>query len=803
MLKTLLNASLRSFRKQRLFGSINVFGLSVGLACTFLITIYVQHELAYDQHHPNADRLYRVTSEMQLGEEHSHYARAAAIVKTALQETDSDVEAITRLDQADPVVKVGEEVFIGERFFYTDDTFFDVFGIEFLAGATLTTMDQVVLTASTATRYFGGADAAVGQPLRLGDDEAQYTVVGVVPDVTEASHLQYDVLAQRALTEDEQQSGGIAWLSGINFPTYLRLRPDADPGAVEARLATRVEDEAGELARQFNGSIELHLQPVTDIHLHSQHTTAEIGPIGNGLYVLVFGVVALIVLLIASINFTNLATARALDRAREVGVRKALGAVRGQLIRQFLTETVLLTGAAFAIALGLAWLLLPAFASLTGHSVGWGDALRGVAVMAVVVPVVALLAGAYPAAVLSKYEPVRVLRGRFSHSASGLMLRRGLVVTQFVLSIILVTGLLVVQDQLAYAQQEQLGFEKEHVVVLPLRPDAGIRAQQNPFKSAVLASTSVAHAALTDHYPAGDGSSDGFAIPAGRSDEEGVHMQMYIADYDFLPTLGMTLSEGRVHDNALPTDSLAYLVNQTAARQAGFARLEEAAFEDLDVDENGATTRERHAVIGIVDDFHLESFRKPIQPLLIRVGEGDFTYDYLLVRTQPGALEPALADLELAWAEFSSGTPFSPSFLDQEFEAQYRQEAQMAKVFSYFTGLAVLIACLGLLGLSAHAASQRRKEIGVRKVVGASVSSLVGLLAWDFARPVLLAVLIAAPIAYLASERWLSAFAYRIDLGAGPFVVAGGVALAVALLTVSSQALRAATSDPIRALRAE
>ncbi|MDX1530194.1 MAG: FtsX-like permease family protein, partial [Rhodothermales bacterium] len=401
------------------------------------------------------------------------------------------------------------------------------------------------------------------------------------------------------------------------------------------------------------------------------------------------------------------------------------------------------------------------------------------------------------------YEPVRVLRGRFSRSTSGLALRRGLVVTQFALSVVLVAGAFVVQEQLAFARQGALGFDREHVVVLPLRPDAGIRAAERPFKAAVLQSPHVEHATLTDQYPAGSGSTDSVIIPTGKSEEEGVHVQFYLSDYDLLPTLGMELAAGRGFDPALPTDSAAFLVNETAARMAGLTDLETASLDLLDGPAE-AIERQPRRVIGIVEDFHFQSFREAIQPLVIRLPDDPaFPYDYLLARVRPGALEPALADLEAAWSAFSSGTPSAPSFLDAEFDHLYRQEARMAEAFGWFTGLAVLIACLGLLGLSTYAAEQRRKEIGVRKVLGATAPQIVRLLAWDFARPVLLAVVLAVPVAWLVADRWLSAFAYRIDLGPVPFVAAGAAALAVALFTVGVQTVRAASADPVKALHSE
>jgi putative ABC transport system permease protein len=806
MLKNYLLVALRAFRKQRLFGFINVFGLAVGLACAFLIALYVRHERAYDRHHEHAGRIYRITSEVFLAGENEHFARAASGVGAAMKASDPGVEEVVRLWGADPVIAAGTQQFFGERFYFADASFFRVFTAPFVAGEPSTALaapNQVVLTESAARRYFGESPA-LGQTIRLGSEvrrDTPYEVVGVVEDVPETSHLHYDVLASMANRLPEEPTGPDAWVSQINYLAYVLLRPGTGAEAVEARAQGLVEANVGDVLRQFNATYRLHLQPLTDIHLHSAGLTAEVGAPGDVTYVVVFTSVAFIVLLIACINFMNLATARALDRAREVGLRKALGADRGQLVRQFLAETFVLTLIALALAVGLAWAMLPVFNDLTGRTLTPAGTFGALGLLALAAPAVGLLAGAYPAFVLSAYDPTETLRGRFRAGRSGLALRRGLVVTQFALSVVLVTGSLVVQRQLAYARQERVGFDREHVVVLPLRPDEGIRAQEAAFKAAVLGSSAVASASLTDGYPASPVSSDEVFVPSGRPDDEGVHLWIYESDFDLLSTLGMEIAAGRALDPRRGTDSSAYLVNETAARLLDLQRLEGAELDELQEGPEGP--RVAHPLVGIVRDFHLESFRHPIRPLIIRVPPADFRYDYLVVRARAGRLDDAFAHLRQTWAAFSSGSPFSPSFLDEEFGALYRSERQLGKAFGYFTVLATLIACLGLLGLSAYATEQRTKEIGVRKVLGASVPRLVALLSRDFLKLVVVAFVVAVPVAYLATHRWLEGFTYRVDLGVWPFVLAGLLAVAVAFLTVSLYTVRAAATDPVKALRYE
>ena len=767
-----------------------------------LIGLYVQHERSYDRHHPDADRLYRLTSEIRLSGEQTHVARSAAITGRVLEEVDPNVEAVARLAEADPIVRVGTETFLREQTFYADPAFFDVFSLPFVDGnvtQALTAPGQAVLTETAAHRYFGDADA-LGQTVEIGPRADAFEIVGVVPDVPEATHLHYDVLLSMRSHLPEEPQGPPAWVSDMNYLTYLRLQPSAQPEALEAHLARLVEAATGDLLRQFNAVYTVHVQPVTDIHL-GPSLADEAEPGGSALYVYVFASVALIVLLIACINFTNLATAQALDRAREVGLRKALGAERQQLGRQFLAESFVVTTLAAGLAVSLAWGLLPAFNSLTGRALTYSDTLGMLGWLALAVPIVALIAGSYPAFVLSAFRASETLRGRFRSSRSGLVLRRGLVVAQFTLSVMLVAGSFVVQRQLSYARSQQLGFSREQVVILPLRPDEGVRAQASAFKAALLESSSIASATLTDQYPSSGDDNNSTYIPTGKPGDAGLMLTIYTADFDFLTTLGMEVAEGRALDARLPTDSSAFLVNETAARLLGFSDAETANLDEIIDPES--MERVTHPVVGFVRDFHYESFHHAIQPVLLQVGEAGFRYDYALVRARAGALDEALAHLDATWARFSSGTPLDVSFLDAEFEALYRNDQQLARAFGYFTILAILIACLGLLGLSAYAARQRRKEIGVRKVLGAGVPGLMVLLARDFARPVVLAVVLGVPLAYLAAGHWLESFAYQVPLGPVPFVLAGVLSLAVAVATVSLYTLRAARANPVDTLRSE
>ncbi|HLA63084.1 MAG TPA: FtsX-like permease family protein, partial [Rhodothermales bacterium] len=410
---------------------------------------------------------------------------------------------------------------------------------------------------------------------------------------------------------------------------------------------------------------------------------------------------------------------------------------------------------------------------------------------------VAVLAGAYPALVLSSYRPDEALRGRARVGLRGLVLRRGLVVTQFVLAVVLVSGAFVVQRQLGYMRAQRLGFDSEQVVVLPLGPYEGVRARGAAFKDALLASGSVEAVTLTDQYPSRDDGNNQVFLPAGQPDEAGVMLWTYDADADFVRTLGLDVAQGRDFDARRGTDSAAFLLNEAAFRQMGFTDVETAEVVDL-----SPAGRVTHPVAGVVRDFHVASLHHAIVPVIIRLGD-EAGADYALVRVRPGQIDAALAHLRRTWAQFSNGSPFDPSFLDQEFAALYQSDRRLGRAFAAFTVLATLIACLGLLGLSAYSTGQRRKEIGVRKVLGAGVPGLVGLLARDFARPVLLALVLAAPVAYLAAERWLSSFAYRTPLGPGPFVLASVLALTVALATVGLYTVRAARADPVSSLRGE
>ena len=797
MLKNYLVVALRSLRKHRLYAFINVAGLAVGLACCLLIARYVQHERAYDRHHAHADRIYRLTSETGVAGTRSHFAAAAPPMAAVFQAEFPEVERAVRiLAEEAATVQVGQNRFEERRLYYADPTLFDVFTVPLLAGdprTALSAPNQVVLTRSTARRYFGNA-SPLGRSI-LVDGDVPYQVTGVAEDVPITAHFHYDLIASMASLGLDESTAPDAWVSDIGYATYLLLRPGTDVDVLTRKAAALVEATIGEMMRNFDATYVLHLQPLLDLHLHSQKE-GELEPTGDAMYVTVLSLVAAFILLLAGINFVNLTTARSADRAREGGMRKALGAHRRQLVGQFLAETMLLAGLAVALAVVLAAVALPAFSALAGRTLTLWDGTLVLALVGALV-LVGLVGGAYPAFYLSAFQPARTLRGGAGPGERGVALRRGLVVLQFTVSVALIVGTLVVEQQLRFARSERLGFAQEHVLVLPAEADPRIAARQDAFKAAVLTSPAVVSASLSEVYP-GSTTGNAVLVPAGRPDVESVHFWIYQADFDLLNTLGMELVSGRGFDPALPTDSGAVLINETAARQLGWTEPDDHALVGLA--EPGPAGRVTMPVIGIVRDFHFESFRQPIRPVVFRAHA---LYDHLLVRVQAGRLDQALADLEATWATFAPGTPFAYRFLDTEFGALYRADQQFGRAFRYFAGLAVFIACLGLFGLAAYTAERRTKEIGVRKVLGASAAGIVALLSRDFARLVLVAVLIAAPTAYFAMDRWLAGFAYRVELAPDVFIAAGAIALGVALLTVSAHALRAAYADPVKALRCE
>ena len=812
MLTNYLKIAWRTLQRHRSYTFINVAGLGVGLACCLLILGYVQHELSFDRFHPHRDRLYRVALEQLSQNQATASVETPPILAETLVRDFPEVVHATRLWRdwsGRMALRYGTQRFFEDGVLFADSNFFEVFGFRLLRGDPRTVLASpfsILLTETTAAKYFGSEDP-MGKTITLREpsdrDLFEYRVTGIVADPPAASHLRFDFLASYA---SQRASRSETWLGADYFDplTYVVLRPGADPAALEARfpgliqryVAPQFEENRGLSLAQFQAAgngFRYFLQPVPRIHLHSD-LAGELQPNGDATYVVLFGTVALFILLLAGINFTNLATAQSAGRAREVGVRKVLGSQRRQLVGQFLTESVLLSLAALLLAVTLVHLLMLAFDRLTGISLSLPD-------LAILLPgllafglFTGLLAGLYPAYFLSGFPPVAVLK-RSRQGPRSSALRNSLVVFQFAVSILLIAGTLVVYNQMDYMRSKKLGFRTDQVVVIEGAEVLG--RQGETFRQRLRDHAGIAFVSNAEKVPGRSFDTARFRAE-GTAEDDRVLMPYTYASFDFVETLGLELVSGRSLSRTTPGDSLGVILNETAVARLG---LEHPIGTRL-IWPNEST----YTIVGVVKDFHFASLHETIGPFaLLGPDPCNTNRPNLLItaRLRTDDLPAALAFLRRTWGAFAPQQPFSYSFLDADLDALYRAEARTARLLGLFTLLAIGIACLGLFGLASFTAQQRTKEIGVRKVLGASVGSVVALLSTDFLKLIGLAFLVAAPLAYFGMERWLDDFAYRIEMSWQTFLIAGLAALGVALVTVSYQSIKAALVDPVKSLRYE
>ncbi|MEO1478613.1 MAG: ABC transporter permease [Bacteroidota bacterium] len=813
MLKNYILVAFRTLRKQPGYSFINVGGLALGLAAALLIGLYVQDELSYEQHFPDADRIYQVGLDARMGAQDFEIGSSAVPMGPTLVADVPEVEIATRVLGPQRQLMEhpgGNGPLFEDGLIWADSTFFEVFPHPTLAGdptAALAQPNSVVLTRAAAARHFStrdGLGGIVGRTLRL-DQETDYTVGAIVEDFPSSSILQADMVLSLVTILDDMQS---IWLSHFMY-TYIRLREDADVASVEAAFPRLIEQYVAPEVELFLGTTldeadaagtewSYFLQPLPDLYLQPRGT-GQVGPTSDVRYVYALAAVALFILLLAGINFTNLSTARSANRAREVGLRKVLGSDRRRIIGQFLGESVLMALAAAGVGALLVVLLLPLFETLsgktlaftTGSTVGLSAALLGIAL------VCGVLAGLYPAFVLSAFEPVTVMKGQVSRGAKSGRLRSVLVVAQFAVSVTLLIGTAVVYQQLQHMQSSRLGFQGDQVVTVPVISDAA-RGDVNTFLQTLLAHPGIEEVAAADFLPGRTANTTSFR-PVDAPPEDVYVLAAGRVSHDYLETLGVALVAGRTFDPAQPTDSTgAMLLNEAAVSEFGWTVEEALGRQVGQIELDALVVR---TVVGVVEDFHFESLHTRIRPLALDLDA--YAARHVAVQVRPDDLPATLAHLETAWTAFEPGYPYSSVFLDEDFQRFYAQERRLGQVFLAFTLLAVFVACLGLFGLASFLAQQRTKEIGVRKVLGASVPSLVQLLAGEFTRLVVIAALLAMPVAYLLMRQWLQSFAYATPMPWWAFVGAGLAALLVAALTVSYQSIRTATTDPVKALRYE
>lgn len=804
MVKNYFKVALRGLSRNKGFTALNILGLALGLAACLLIVLYVVDELSYDRYNEKADRIYRVHADLKLGDGKMQLAVVMPPLAQTLKRDFPDVEDVVRLRPTGFHVKKGSEIITENKVVFADASVFDVFTLPILYGdksSALTEPNTVVISASAALKYFNKLNV-VGQILTI-DNNQLLRITGVIKDMPKQSHFYADFIESLA-TQAESRSNN--WLNS-NYNTYILFREGADPKKLEAQFPQLLRKYAGTAIQNATGMnvdafersgshFRLSLMPLTAIHLHS-NLIGELGVNGSAQYVYIFSAIALFILIIACVNFMNLSTARSSNRAREVGVRKVLGSARRNLIAQFLTESILVTLAGAIIALIIVASVLPAFNDLAGKSIILNAVMliRLIPALLISVLVIGCLAGLYPAIFLSAFKPVKVLKGTLTTGFKRSSLRSFLVVFQFSVSTFLITATLVIYSQLKYIQNRDIGYNRNQVVVVKNAYMLG--KQASIFKQEVKQLPGVVNATLSDILPTSGGcASDAIYKDQSRDPKRSIISQLWQVDNDYIKTLNMRIVAGRNFSNKLPTDSDAVLINETAAKVLGYNNpINKTLYRPADNNSLKAIT-----IIGVVKDFNFNSLRESVTPVVMFLTNSNGS---LGIKMNTDDIAGLLSKIEKKWHTLSPSAKMDYSFMDADFDAIYRSEQRMGKIFIVFTILAIAIACLGLFGLSAYAAEQRVKEIGIRKVLGASVYNIAQMLSMNFLKLVGIAMLISSPITYFIMQKWLQDFAYRTSIPWWLLAIAGLTALLIALITISFQAIKAAWANPIKSLRSE
>jgi putative ABC transport system permease protein len=808
MLINHIKTAFRSLSKHKGYTFINILGLAIGMAACLLIVLYVNHELSYDSFNEDAERIYRICFSGNLGGRDFDLCMAPAPMANVVLETYPEIEAAVRFhSQGSFIVQYGNNSFKEDRIIFADASFFDVFSIPLLKGDFQTALNEphtLVLSRKTAEKYFRDEDP-IGKTLNL-DNRTDFKVTGVFEDIPDNSHFHYDILLSM---ESHEDSNNQIWLS-MDYPTYIRLREGAEYKILDDKLDELIQKYAIPQMSAFMGTsndkpagdvrivAEYFLQPLRSIHLHSD-LLGELEPTSDAKYVYIFSAIALFIIVIAAINFMNLSTARSAGRAKEVGIRRVLGSFRKQLINQFLTESMLLSMISMIGALILVRFTLSFFNRLSGKALGMehlGQSSMIFIVLAITI-IAGFLAGGYPAFLISGFRPVNVLKGRVRTGVKAGWFRSGLVVFQFTASAILIIGTLIVYNQLHFIQNKKLGFDKEQVVILNDTYLLGKQAET--FKDSVLDYPEIVSGTVTDYLPIAPSSRNTTGVfPDGdKESRKASPMQNWIVDHDYIQTMGMNIVDGRDFSKEYSTDAEAAVINQAMARHFGWELpLEHTVGRGTSI-QGGF---EIYRVIGVVEDFHYDSLRENIGPLMMFLGRSTGSMSF---RIKTDDIAKTIGLLEKEWREFLPNAPFSYTFMDEGFSAMYQSEQRVGKIFGMFATLAVFIGCLGLFGLAAFTAEQRTKEIGIRKVLGATAPGIIRLLMKEFIILVAIANVIAWPVAYFVMNRWLRDFAYRISIGAWIFIAAGILTLFISTMTVIYQATKAALMNPIDSLRYE
>ncbi|HTJ53328.1 MAG TPA: ABC transporter permease [Cyclobacteriaceae bacterium] len=800
MLKNYLIVGWRNLLKKKAYSAINIFGLGLGIACCLLIFMYVEYERSFDNYHTKGDRIYRVIHGNKNQSTDEYWVWNNAPIGPALASNFPEIDKVVQFSgRSDILLTYGEKIFQEEGIFFMDSTVFDVFSWKLLKGNPKTALAapySIVLTETAAKKYFGDEEP-LGKSIKGTDSPGRanagdYLVTGVMEDVPANSHFKFDMLLSLSTFRKSIPDIFTNW-GYVDFYTYFLVNDKFDRARFEQKLPGFIERQM----KDPNNRYAIQIEPLKDAYLRTpaQRQPGETGSLAN-LYI--FSIIGLFILAIAMINFMNLSTARSMERSKEVGVRKSIGANRKSLITQFLSESLIIVYLSMMVAIVIVTLAMPGMISITGRALDIQQFItpQNIGILAGISLVIALVAGSYPSFVLSAFNPVMVLKGMSKSGKSGVALRRGLVVLQFSLSIALIAGTMIVYSQMNHILNKDMGFDKERMLILDYNYDFQVNRQREAFKTEMEANSEILSTAFTRSVPGGYYPNAGTEIQTPEGKMNGNGQPIFQVGMDFVNHFNLKLVAGRSYSRDHPADTIGNLViNESMAKQYGYTNP-----ADIIGKKYSQWGREGE-VIGVVKDFNFTSLHRPIQPLSMPLEP--FACRYLCLKVKSDNMTATIEKVHAIWNRMAPHRPFLYSFLDDDFAKQYQKDYNFRQLFTVFSCLAIFIACLGLLGLATHTAELKTKEIGIRKVLGADITSIVSMLSKDFVILIVVSMLIATPVAWYVMNKWLENFAYHINIQFWTFILAGLAALIVAVITISFQAIKAAVANPVKALRSE
>lgn len=809
MIQNYFKIAWRNLLKNKAFSFINIMGLSIGISVCFIIMLFVQDELSYDRFNVKADRMYRIAFRATMNGGKINESNVMPPVAAALKNDYPEVEEVTRINEGGkPKITYSNKTFKDGLVALVDSNFFNVFTIPLIEGDKNTAMlepHSVVLTKEFANKLFGAEDP-MGKLIKIGggNDSTPCKVTGIINKVPRNSHFHFDIFVSLSSLPYSKDP---SWMSSGMF-TYLVLKQGYDykkleakfPGMVEKYMGPQIQQAMGLSLSQFRtkgNDLGFILLPLTKIHMGGFSSNYEMEPPGDIRYVYIFGAVAVFMLLIACINFINLSTASASKRAKEVGVRKVMGSGKTDLIKQFLLESALITFIALLISSALVQIVLPVFNTLSGKNLVPGFSLGRIAGILSLGLLVSFLAGLYPAFFLSSFKPIATLKGRLSPATKSYGLRSSLVVFQFFISVSLITGTIIVFQQMKFIREKKLGYDKDQLLVIGNSWQLG--KNEKIVRDELLRDARVANVTVSSYKPAGwSANNNSISDPEGQENRLTTSLE-YKIDERYIPTLGIKMAAGRNFSPQFSTDSVAMIMNESAVKAFGFKDNNDAIGKRIIRQNSDRGTNVPYTIVGVVKDFNFKSLHEAITPLLMVLNPGSG----LLIKTKTKDVAGLLATIKKRWQDFGPEDPIDYAFLDDLYNKTYEAEQKTGTILNIFAVLTILVACLGLFGLATYTAEQRSKEIGIRKVLGATVSQVTTMLSKEFVKLVLIACVIAFPLSYWAMHKWLQDFAYRINISWTVFVFAGLSALFIALCTVSFRAIKAALANPVKSLRTE